>query len=207
MLAIGMTEVGRTIQVLNSESKTLKNKQTIGRPVPGTQIKIINSYGESLEANQVGEICVKSDQVTPGYLNNEDANLELFTVDGYLRTGDAGYFDEDGLFYVVLRYKDIIKVEEMSVSPFELESILLSHEAVEDAAVIGIPDEERGEVPKAFVMLKHAFEISEKSLEQYFNDKVSPIKQLRGGIQFVDNFPRSRFGKIKKSELRMFDKK
>lgn len=106
-----MTEVGWALMVYNSESKTLKNKKTVGRPVAGIEIKVINSIGNSLPANQIGEICIRGDQVTPGYYNNPEANNKSFTSDGFLRSGDAGYYDDDGFFYIVARYKEIIKVE------------------------------------------------------------------------------------------------
>jgi acyl-CoA synthetase (AMP-forming)/AMP-acid ligase II len=106
-----MTEVGCALMVYNSESKSMKNVNTVGRPVAGVEIKIINNDSESLPANEVGEVCIRGDQVTPGYLNNEEVNANTFTKDGFLRSGDAGYYDENGLFYIVGRYKEIIKVE------------------------------------------------------------------------------------------------
>lgn len=106
-----MTEVGWAAMVYLSESKSLSNYKTVGRPVAGTEIKIIDSEGKSLPFNSIGEICIRGDQVSPGYLNTDKENQNTFTSDGFLRTGDTGYYDREGLFYIVGRYKEMIKVE------------------------------------------------------------------------------------------------
>jgi long-subunit acyl-CoA synthetase (AMP-forming) len=106
-----MTEVGWAAMVYLSESKSLSNYKTVGRPVAGTEIKVIDSEGKSLPFNSIGEICIRGDQVSPGYFNNNKENQNIFTSDGFLRTGDTGYYDKDGLFYIVGHYKEMIKVE------------------------------------------------------------------------------------------------
>lgn len=109
--AYRMTEVGWAAMVYLSESKSLSNYKTVGRPVAGTEIKVIDSEGKSLPFNSIGEICIRGDQVSPGYLNTDKENQNTFTSDGFLRTGDTGYYDREGLFYIVGRYKEMIKVE------------------------------------------------------------------------------------------------
>lgn len=107
-----------------------------------------------LSRNQVGEICAKGPQMTTGYLNHPDANSESFDEDGFFYSGDGGFLDERGFLFVSDRFKEIIKFDGMQVSPAELESILLSHPGVQEAAVIGIPHPVHGHVPRAFVVLK-----------------------------------------------------
>ena len=134
---------------------------TVGVATPGTLIQVIDANGKALEANRVGEICVKSGQVTPGYLNNEKESARLFTADGFLRSGDLGFYDESRDFFIVGRIKEMIKCEGkaerdirhclnlalsigVAVSPIEIENLLLRHKEVTNAAVIGVEDEEKG---------------------------------------------------------------
>ena len=183
-----------------------RNRRTVGNLVRGLQLKIVSKKtGESLGVNQTGEICIKGDQVTPGYMGED--NSKFLTEDGFFRTGDEGFYDEDGQIYIVGRYKDVINVSGHAVSASELESILYSHFAVEEVAIIGVYDKALVEVPKAFILLKNQSKgkVSEDELVKYVNEKVEFIKQLRGGVVFVEEFPRTRNGKIKKSALRMLN--
>jgi len=129
----------------------------IGQLLPNTIAKIIDvESGEILDATQegvVGELCVKGPQVMRGYLNNDEATAKTI-IDGWLHTGDIACGDCDGYFQISDRLKELIKVSGWQVAPAELEGVLLSHPLVKDAAVIGIDDEETGEAPKAFVVLK-----------------------------------------------------
>lgn len=108
-----------------------------------------------------------------GYLNNETATADAIDSEGYLHTGDIGFYDEDHYFYVVDRIKDLIKYKGFQVSPAELEGVLLLHEAVAEAAVVGIPDEKAGEVPKAFVVKKSGMEVTEEDLIYFVASKYS----------------------------------
>src|SRR5207248_11482990 len=110
--------------------------------------------GEELGPNQEGEVCVRGPQVMRGYLNNPEATARTIDEDGWLHTGDIGYADEEGHFFIVDRVKELIKYKGFQVAPAELEAVLLTHPAVADAAVIPSRDEEAGEIPKAFVVLK-----------------------------------------------------
>jgi acyl-CoA synthetase (AMP-forming)/AMP-acid ligase II len=131
-----------------------------------------------------------------GYLNRPEATAATIDQDGWLRTGDIGYADEDGHFYIVDRLKEMIKYKAMQVAPAELEAMLLSHPAVADAAVIPSPDEEAGEVPKAFVVRKaDATDVTPEELMAYVAERVAPHKKIRQ-LEFIEAVPKTASGKI-----------
>jgi acyl-CoA synthetase (AMP-forming)/AMP-acid ligase II len=166
----------------------------VGPPVPNTESKIvIVETGLECEPQQLGEICVRGPQVMKGYLNCPAATEATIDALGWLHTGDLGYADEHGCFFIVDRLKELIKVKGMQVAPAELEAVLLAHPAIADAAVVGVPDERSGEVPKAFVVLKG--EATSAEILEYISPRVAPYKQLHA-IEFVEQIPRSPAGKI-----------
>lgn len=199
----GLTET--TLAVLRSPVDNVK-PGSVGMVVPGMSAKIIpiGEYetDEALGPNCTGELCFKGDLIMKGYYNNEKATRAMIDKDGWLHTGDVGYYDEDGYFYIVDRIKELIKYKGYQVPPAELEAILLTYPGVLDAAVIGIPDEKSGELPMAFVVKENNANICEKDLIQYVNERVSNPKRLRGGIRFVDNIPKTPSGKILRRILR-----
>jgi len=153
----------------------------------------------ALGPNQEGEICVRGPQVMKGYLNRPDATAEMIDADGWLHTGDIGYADTDGCFFVVDRVKELIKYKGMQVAPAELEAMLLKHPAVADAAVVPLPDEEAGQIPKAYVVLKG--EATPEQLMGWVADRVAPHKKLRR-LELTDQIPKSPSGKILRRVLR-----
>jgi acyl-CoA synthetase (AMP-forming)/AMP-acid ligase II len=134
-----------------------------------------------------------------GYLNNESATTATIDTDGWLHTGDIAEVDEDGYFTIVDRLKELIKYKGFQVPPAELEAILITHPAVADCAVIGVPDEEAGELPKAFVVC--AGEVSDDEIMDYVADKVSPQKKIRL-IERIEEIPKSASGKILRRQLK-----
>ena len=163
---------------------------------------ITGGTNETVGPNIIGEIRVRGPQTTKGYLNRPKENSELFDSDGFLKTGDAGYYDEYGNIYFSDRYKQIIKYDGQVVSPTELESVLLTHPSVAEAAVIGMSDELHGELPKAFVVKNVGFEsVTEQELIDYVTDNVTVFKRLRGGLVFLQHFERTSLGKINKTLL------
>ena len=195
-----MTEVVFCTQVWRS--KNLEHKRSVGWCVPDSQVKIVDiESGQLLGPNQVGEVLIKSLQMTPGYLNLPEKNAETYDREGFLRSGDAGYYDEQDLLYIMDRYKQIILVEGVIVLPSELEYLLLSHEDVSEAAVIGVKHNYYGEVPKAFVVLKPNRRVSEDSLIKYIDGLVNSFKKLRGGLTFLQELPKTPLGKINKTLL------
>jgi acyl-CoA synthetase (AMP-forming)/AMP-acid ligase II len=166
----------------------------VGQPVPNTEVKIVDpATGAALGPNAEGEICVRGPQVMKGYLNRPDATAAMIDEDGWLHTGDIGYADEDSCFFIVDRVKELIKYKAMQIAPAELEALLLGHPAVADAAVVPLPDDEAGQIPKAFIVLKSP--VTADELMAYVADRVAPYKKVRR-VEFIDQIPKSASGKI-----------
>ena len=186
----GMTEMSPVTHLSRDGEE---NVASIGLTVPNTEVKIINiETGEELGANQEGELMMRGPQVMKGYLNNPQATAESM-VDGWYHSGDIGYADEQGRFYIVDRLKELIKYKGFQVAPAELEALLLSHAGVADAAVIPSPDDEAGEVPKAFVVPRG--EATTEELMAYVAERVAPHKRIRR-MEFAEEIPKSASGKI-----------
>mmetsp|Transcript_32227 Transcript_32227/g.74034 ORF Transcript_32227/g.74034 Transcript_32227/m.74034 type:complete len:149 (+) Transcript_32227:61-507(+) len=137
-----------------------------------------------------------------GYLDAPDKTAECLSASGWLRTGDVAYYDEDGYFFITDRLKELIKVRGFQVAPAELEALLLTNENVQDAAVIQIPDEGSGELPRAYVVLKEGCDATEDDIKAWIKERVAPYKRLDGGVVFTDSVPKSASGKILRRLLR-----
>lgn len=167
---------------------------SVGPVIPNTESKLIDpETGAELGSNERGEVCLRGPHIMVGYLNNEEATRGCIDEDGWFHTGDIGYADDDGYFYIVDRVKELIKYKGYQVAPAELEALLVSHPAIADAAVIPSPSEEAGEVPKAFVVLKSA--ITPEEILEFVAAEVAPHKKVRL-IEIVDQIPKSASGKI-----------
>jgi acyl-CoA synthetase (AMP-forming)/AMP-acid ligase II len=189
----GLTETSPVTHATRVDAAPVK-AAGIGPPVPNTEAKVVDVVTrEELGPRQEGEICIRGPQVMKGYLNRPDATAAMLDADGWLHTGDIGYADEDGCFFIVDRLKELIKYKGMQIAPAELEAALLSHPAVADAAVIPIPNEECGEVPKAFVVLKG--DATPDEIMSYVAEQVAPYKKLRA-LEVIDQIPKSLSGKI-----------
>jgi acyl-CoA synthetase (AMP-forming)/AMP-acid ligase II len=188
----GLTEVS---PLSHSSLPSIPDKPgSVGYCLPNTECKIVDYVtGADLGPNQAGEIWIRGPQVMKGYLGNNHATAEMIRADGWLRTGDIGYAEEDGRLFVVDRLKELIKYKGRQVAPAELEAVLLSHPAIADAGVIPSPDEEAGEVPKAFVVLKSAATMDE--IMEFVSARVAPHKRIRL-VEFVSEIPKSPAGKI-----------
>lgn len=202
-LGYGLTETGCATIVHKSDTEASSFHETVGKPFPGIRIEIINPQTNKLQPiGSTGEICISGSTVTSGYINSPFAHKELFVDETVFRTGDAGYLDSDGNLYIVSRIKDVIKVGPVTVSPVELELLLMSHEDVLEAAVIGISDEVLLEIPRAFVVLKKGRTCEEQALIEFINKQVNPSKHLLGGVAFVHDLPKSAIGKVQKFKLK-----
>ena len=166
---------------------------SVGVCVPNTECKIVDDAGNELGPEQQGQVLIRGPQVMKGYLNRPNDTNQAIDAEGWLRTGDIGYFDQAGHLTIVDRVKELIKYKAYQVAPAELEALLLTHPAVADAAVIPSPDEEAGEVPKAFVVLKYHFEL--KELQEFVAARVAPHKKIRK-IETIERVPKSPSGKI-----------
>ena len=195
----GMTELS---PVSHSTPDGQYKMGTIGLLVPSTECRIVDpDTGKDLDVDEDGEIWVRGPQVMPGYLNNEEATKITIDEDGWLHTGDIGHIDSDGHFTIVDRLKELIKFKGFQVPPAELEALLVTHPAVADAAVIGIPDPEAGELPKGFITLKPGSEATAEDIQAFVASQVATYKQLRL-VEFVDEIPKSASGKILRRLLR-----
>jgi acyl-CoA synthetase (AMP-forming)/AMP-acid ligase II len=151
--------------------------------------------GENLAPNVDGEIWIRGPQVMRGYLNNAEATARTVDDEGWLHTGDIGHADEEGYFFIVDRLKELIKYKGYQVAPAVLEAVLLAHSAVADAAVIPTADEEAGEVPKAFVVLKPDATATPEEIMAYVAERVAPHERVRH-LEVIDQIPKSASGKI-----------
>jgi acyl-CoA synthetase (AMP-forming)/AMP-acid ligase II len=189
----GMTETSPVTHSSPADPAKMKHG-SVGPPAPNTECKLVDpATGEELGPNQEGELCVRGPQIMTGYLNNAEATARTIDADNWLHTGDIGYADGDGHFYIVDRVKELIKYKGFQVAPAELEAILLTHPAVADTAVIPCRDDEAGEVPKAFVVLKR--EASAEAIMDFVAERVAPHKKIRA-LEFIEQIPKSLSGKI-----------
>ena len=195
----GLTETSPASHATTEDPATIK-AGSIGRPVAGTECRVVDpATGGDVGPGQDGEIWVRGPQVMLGYLNCPDATRATVDAEGWLRTGDIGHADADGDFFIVDRLKELIKYKGMQIAPAELEALLLSHPAVADAAVVPQKDEEAGEIPRAFVVLKAPATAGE--LMAFVAERVTPYKKIRR-LDFIDAIPKSPSGKILRRLLR-----
>jgi 4-coumarate--CoA ligase len=171
---------------------------SVGIPHPNVTFRLIDDNGNDVPEGESGELWVKGPAVTLGYYNNEQATKDAF-VDGWYKTGDI-LQNRGRLWYVMDRKKELIKYKGIQVAPAELEGLLISHPLIEDAAVIGVPGDGT-EVPRAYVQADKN-KISEQEIKEFVKSKLAPYKQLRGGVVYIDQIPRSAVGKILRKDLR-----
>ncbi len=201
----GMTETTGTIVYLPpSDHDPNGNHRMVaaGLPMPGVELRILDSDGNALPPNEIGEIATRSAANMRGYWRNETATAATIGDDGWLRTGDAGYLDEDGYLYIQDRIKDMIISGGENVYPAEVENAVHEHPAIGEAAVIGVPDDQWGEAVMAIVVLKPDAKVTEADLIAYTRDRIAHFKAPKR-VEFRDTpLPRSASGKILRRELR-----
>ena len=211
----GMTEVTMVANVGSVKTKT--PIESVGLLVNGYELKVVDpETGEALGANKKGELWYRSDQIMKGYLNRPEETSTTIDSEGWLHSGDIGFIDDDGHVFIVDRMKELIKVKGYQVPPAELEDLLLSHPKVKDCAVVGVPCEIRGEVPRAFIV-KKCETLKEDDVHDFvngpfyqfsytitfsFSEKVTKYKQLKGGVAFIPEIPKSPSGKILRRMLK-----
>lgn len=199
----GMTEVTCAAMRPPPELKSDTKPGTVGILLPNMEVKIVDpDTGEEVGKHQPGEIWMRGPNVMKGYINNKQATDDVIDKDGFLHSGDVGYYDDDGCFYIVDRIKELIKYKGYQVAPAELESIIASHPAVADVAVIGVPAGDDGEVPRAYVALHRGQTITAEQLIKHVDSHVTSYKRLRGGVHFLAEIPRTQTGKILRRQLR-----
>jgi long-chain acyl-CoA synthetase len=196
----GLTEASPTTH----STPTLAKRKigSIGLPIPGVECKIVDlETGEQdVPVGEDGELCIRGPQVMKGYWNKPEETA-LALRDGWLYTGDIARMDEDGFFYIVQRKKDMIIVSGFNVYPGEVEDVLFGHPAVMEAAVIGVPDDYRGESVKAFVVLKSEAQATTDDLLAYCRERLAKYK-IPASIEITEGLPKSNVGKILRRVLR-----
>jgi 4-coumarate--CoA ligase len=193
----GMTEMS---PLTHYSAEGFARSGSVGVTVPNTQCKIVDiETGATLPPGVEGELCLKGPQVMLGYLNNPEATARTIDAEGWLHTGDIAVFDADGSLFIRDRLKELIKVKGFQVAPAEVEALLQSHPQVLDAAVIGIPDDEAGEVPLAFVVPKPGADGEE--IAAWLGGRLASYKQPRQ-VRFIEAIPKSASGKILRRVLK-----
>ena len=188
----GLTETSPVTHVNTLEEN---RPGTIGRPLAETECRIVDpESGEDVEEGERGELWIRGPQVMAGYLNNEEATAATLDSDAWLHTGDIAVRDADGYYSIVDRLKELIKYKGFQVPPAELEALLITHPEVADVAVIGVPDEECGELPKAYVVAA-ADDLDADALMAWVGEKVAPQKRVRL-VEVTEEIPKSPSGKI-----------
>ncbi len=209
--AFGQTETASTITTLGpgdhiisgteeEREKKLKRLSSIGKPMSDVEMRIVDEDGRELPVGQVGEIVARGPRVMTGYWKDEEKTEKTIDKGGWVHTGDMGYMDEDGYFYLAGRAMDMIIRGGENISPEEVEAVLRTHPKVEEAAVIGIPDEEWGEQPRAIVVLKQGEVATAEEVIEYCRANLSSFKRPRS-VVFTDELPRNPMGKVLKRVL------
>ena len=196
----GLTEAG-TATGTGPEDEFAAIATTVGRPRPGFEVRMVDGKGEDVPIGETGEILLRGPSVMSHYLDDPEATADTLSPEGWLRTGDLGASDQAGRLRIVGRVKDMFIVGGFNVYPAEVENALLRHPAVQQAAVIGVPDERLGEVGKAFVVLQPGFAAADPDVLGWARDQMANYKVPRS-LEVVDRLPLNAAGKVEKEALR-----
>ncbi len=196
----GLTEASPVVS-FNPERKRVPG--SVGQPLPGVEVRLVDELGRPLTGGEVGEICIRGENVMKGYYHDEEATGKAFLDEDHqwLRTGDLGFLDADGYLHISDRKKDLIIVKGLNVYPKEVEDILMTHPAVLEAAVIGIPDETGDEIIRAFVTLKKGSTVEKQELLKLCRGSLASYKCPKD-LDIRRELPKNTLGKILKRELR-----
>ena len=194
----GLTETSPIVSCNPLDSKEFNG--SVGVPLPSTEVAILDDGGAPLGAGENGEICVRGPQVMAGYWNRPEATAETMTADGWLRTGDIGYMDEQGFIYIEDRKKDLIIVSGFNVYPNEVEDVAMLHPGVREAGAVGVADEHSGEAVKLFVVRSDSA-LDATAIVEHCRQSLTGYK-VPQHVAFVDELPKTNVGKILRRELR-----
>lgn len=193
--AYAMTEASHQM-TSNALPPDKRKAGTVGRGF-GVEVKILNEQGKILAQGEEGEICARGANVTKGYLNNDKANRESFTKEGYFRTGDQGKIDPDGYVIITGRIKELINRGGEKIAPAEIDDVLLQHPAVQEAVAFAVPDEMYGQEVNAAIVLKEGKKADQKELQSFVLGKMAKFKVPKV-MYFTDNMPKTATGKIQR---------
>jgi long-chain acyl-CoA synthetase len=194
----GLTETSPIVSV--NPLRGVRKPGSVGPPVAGVDVKVIGEDGESLPAGEVGELVVKGHNTMKGYFNREEETREVLK-DNWLYTGDMARIDEDGYIFIVDRKKDLIIVDGMNIYPREVEYLVMEHDSVEECAMVGIPDGRGSEITVLFLKKAENAVINDSDIKDYLKERLAQFK-IPKRIRFIEEFPKTATGKIKKAELR-----
>lgn len=211
--AFGQTETASTITTLGPEDHIIEGTEeerekklkrltsSIGKPLPDVEVKIVDEEGVALPPLEVGEILAKGSRIMTGYWRDEQKTIQAITPDGWLRTGDLGWRDEEGYIYLAGRADDMIIRGGENISPEEVEDVLHSHPKIDEAAVIGIPDPEWGQEPRSIVVLKKGEVVTPEEIIEFCRTRLAGFKRPRS-VVFINTLPRNPIGKVLRKKLR-----
>jgi long-chain acyl-CoA synthetase len=204
--AYGLTETTGAVVNLPPQDHDLSDAtrhrlRSCGLAGPGVELRIVGADGADAATGEVGEIWIRSPQVMKGYWHMPEATAEVITPDGWFKSGDAGYLDADRYLYIHDRVKDMIVSGGENVYPAEVENVLMSHPAIADVAVIGVPDERWGETAKAIVVKVPGADVTEQEIIDYARERLAKFK-CPSSVDWIDALPRNPSGKILKKDLR-----
>jgi acyl-CoA synthetase (AMP-forming)/AMP-acid ligase II len=211
--AFGQTETASTITTLGPEDHIIEGTEeerekklkrltsSIGKPLPDVEVKIVDEEGKPLAPLEVGEILARGPRMMTGYWRDEQKTSQVITRDGWLRTGDMGWMDEEGYIYLAGRGDDMIIRGGENISPEEVENAVQSHPKVEEASVIGVPDPEWGQEPRAIVVLKKGAVATQEEIIEHCRTRLAGFKRPRS-VVFIDALPRNPMGKVLRKKLR-----
>ena len=209
----GQTESASTLTTLGPEDHrivgTEEEKQkkwkrlqsSIGKPLPDVAIRIVDDQGRVVPSNTPGEIHAKGPRIMKGYWEDEQKTAQTMTSDGWLRTGDMGYVDEEGYVYLTGRADDLIIRGGENIAPEEVEEVINTHPKVAESGVIAVPDAEFGQQPFAFVVLKQGESATPEEMMEFCRERIASFKRPRG-VEFIDELPRNPMGKVLRKKLR-----
>jgi fatty-acyl-CoA synthase len=203
-LGFGMTETSPTV-FLTDKRRALEKPTSVGKPLQHTRVRVVREDFSDVNPDEIGEVVISGPNVTPGYWQRPDANIDSFTVDSdgarWLHSGDAGTVDDDGCIYIVDRYKDMYISGGENVYPAEIEQVLYQIEGVAEAAVIGVPDERWGESGLAILVLHDGCSVEAGDVIAYCQQRVAKYKVPKS-VAVIDALPRNAAGKVLKRDLK-----
>lgn len=195
----GMTELGGFLTL----NYPFVERDCVGKVTSGSQIKIVDDSGNRLGVDESGEICVKMDMNFRGYYGNKEATDALYDSEGFVKMGDIGFFDADGLLHVTDRKKDFLKYCNYMISPSEIEEFLIGHPDVASVCVVGIKDRVVDDLPAAVIVRKAKATITEQEISEMVEKKFADSRKLRGGVYFVDSLPLTASGKQLRRDVQL----